>query len=210
MSILRTTTISRWFSSKTAPLVTSLQLRLYPCVKNNKALAQRSGVFSNPSRSGFSPMHSKIVLHAETILSIFNPSESSFFACCLSLFTISREDVSSGVGAPLLECFLPFLLLFQTLSSLDLRLFVVLLVAAVLVVSLPFRFPIISSDAESLETEGKYPSDTPEAPVSAVGSCTDSSNSITVFCFRICELVLLFCVLNDGGMIRREFFFALR
>lgn len=45
---------------------------------NRSALAHRSGVLSNPSRPGSSPMHLRMVLHADVMSSSFSSSLLGF------------------------------------------------------------------------------------------------------------------------------------
>mmetsp|Transcript_49839 Transcript_49839/g.92210 ORF Transcript_49839/g.92210 Transcript_49839/m.92210 type:complete len:217 (+) Transcript_49839:266-916(+) len=78
MSMFRTTTISLCASSvKTAPFVTSAHVCAYPFVKKRRAFAQRSGVFRRPSLSGSSPMHWRIVRHADAIFATLSSSVSA-------------------------------------------------------------------------------------------------------------------------------------
>mmetsp|Transcript_5266 Transcript_5266/g.14949 ORF Transcript_5266/g.14949 Transcript_5266/m.14949 type:complete len:367 (+) Transcript_5266:147-1247(+) len=78
MSMSRTTTISLCESSvKTASFVTSAMVWWYPLLRKRRALAHREGVFTKPSRSGFSPMHSNMVRQAEVIFSNFSASAAA-------------------------------------------------------------------------------------------------------------------------------------
>lgn len=67
-------------------------MREYPDVMKSNALAQRSGVFNNPSRSGSSPIHLSIVLHADVICSSFSSSGLVFPTS--SWHVVSEEDSS--------------------------------------------------------------------------------------------------------------------
>ena len=59
---------------------------MYPDVMKRRALAHRSGVLSRPSRSGSSPMHSRMVRQADVILvSLMAMSGSSLMALVLSV-----------------------------------------------------------------------------------------------------------------------------
>ena len=76
---------SLWASSvKTASFRTCAGLEVYPWVIKSSAFAHRSGVLSSPSRSGSSPIHSRIVRHAPVILLIFVARISSLLPLSLS------------------------------------------------------------------------------------------------------------------------------
>lgn len=85
-SISLTITSSSWSSWKTAPFIRSRTFSSYPLVKKSIALAYLMGVSRRPSRSGSSPMHSRIVRIAPESLS-------------------SRSSVSSGVAS--FRCLVP-------------------------------------------------------------------------------------------------------
>ena len=67
-------------------------MREYPDVMKSNALAQRSGVFNNPSRSGSSPIHFSMVLHADVICSSLSLSVLVFLTS--PWHVVSEEDSS--------------------------------------------------------------------------------------------------------------------
>lgn len=91
--IFFTITISLWLSSENIALLrTSSAVREYPDVMKSNALAQRSGVFNNPSRSGSSPIHFSMVLHADVICSSLSLSVLVFLTS--PWHVVSEEDSS--------------------------------------------------------------------------------------------------------------------
>eukprot|EP00555_Chaetoceros_dichaeta_P011890 CAMPEP_0198272682 /NCGR_PEP_ID=MMETSP1447-20131203/54134_1 /TAXON_ID=420782 /ORGANISM="Chaetoceros dichaeta, Strain CCMP1751" /LENGTH=212 /DNA_ID=CAMNT_0043966015 /DNA_START=407 /DNA_END=1045 /DNA_ORIENTATION=+ len=81
---------------KSALLVTVAVDCWYPLVRKRRALAQRVGVFSRPSRWGFSPMHWRIVVHADVIFCSFS---SSLSFSLLMLVMGRQRGVSFNIGA---------------------------------------------------------------------------------------------------------------
>jgi len=104
---------------KSALLVTVAVDCWYPLVRKRRALAQRAGVFSRPSRWGFSPMHWRIVVHADVIFCSF----SSSLSFALLMFVMGRQNgMSFNIGA---DALIGAFVWVSLLVSLSIRIFFV-------------------------------------------------------------------------------------